>query len=91
MGNDPVQKQPELYSILERMQTEVSKMEDTSDSIFGKLCAIKDTREPSPEMKEGIGTTANDLVSQFYEVIDRMRKINNSLYDSRENLINIVG
>lgn len=88
--NDCVKEsRPEFAELLDALKDQLSLMDENSSIIFEKVNIIKDVREP--EKEELKSEHSGGLLNELWQCIDRMKKYNNTLSQSKKALVRFIG
>ena len=89
MNNNVKDSRPEFVELLDALKDQLSYMDENSSIIFEKVNIIKDVREP--EKEELKPANSSGLISELWQCVDRMKKYNNTLNQSKKALIQFLG
>ncbi len=83
------ESRPEFVELLDALKEQLSYMDENSSVIFEKVNIIKDVREP--EKEELKSANSSGLMNELWQCVDRMKKYNNTLNQSKKALIRFIG
>lgn len=84
------ESRPEFVELLAALNEQLSYMDENSSVIFEKVNIIKDVREPE-EKEELKSANSGGLMNELWQCVDRMKKYNNTLSQSKKALIRFIG
>ena len=88
--NDCVKEsRPEFAELLDELKDQLSLMDENSSIIFEKVNIIKDVREIEEE--ELKPANSSGLMNELWQCVDRMKKYNNTLSQSKKALVRFIG
>lgn len=88
--NDCVKEsRPEFVELLDALKEQLSYMDENSSIIFEKVNIIKDVREPENEELNPVNS--GGLINELWLCVDRMKKYNNTLNQSKKALVRFIG
>lgn len=83
------ESRPDFVELLDALKEQLSYMDENSSVIFEKVNVIRDVREP--EKEELKTTNSGGLMDELWMCVDRMKKYNNTLNQSKKALIRFIG
>lgn len=88
---DVKEGRPEFVELLDAFNEELSYMEEMSSIIFEKLNTFKDVRELEKVEKNPSEPRPDGIINDLWMCINRMKKYNSSLNESKKALIRFIG
>jgi hypothetical protein len=86
---------PVFEIILDELNIEMGKLDESSRNIFDRICKLYDIRQPNPMVKndelKAAAPSPNTKYDEFKLIINRFKYLNNRLLESNEGLRKITG
>jgi len=83
------ESRPEFIELLDALKEQLSYMDENSSIIFEKVNIIKDVREPEKEELKPINS--DGLMNELWQCVNRMKKYNDTLNQSKKALVRFIG
>ena len=83
------ESRPEFVELLDALKEQLSYMDENSSTIFEKVNVIKDVREPEKESQQT--PNSGGLISELWGCVERMKRYNSTLNQSKKALIRFIG
>lgn len=84
-------EQSELDKILQTFQKQITIMEEHSEIIIGRVCLLQDIRESGDSLKELESKQTSGFINEFRICSERMNRIINTLEQTKNGLVVLVG
>lgn len=83
------ESRPEFVELLDALRDQLSYMDENSSIIFEKVNTIKDVRELEKEAEQT--QNAGGLINELWGCVERMKRYNSTLNQSKKALIRFIG
>ena len=84
------ESRPEFAELLNAFKEQLNYMDENSSIIYEKVNTIKDMRSPEKEPRPE-EVQQDGVLGELWGCVARMRKYNNTLHESKKNLVKFIG
>ena len=84
------ESRPEFVELLDALKEQLNYIGENSSVIFEKLNIIKDVREPDEKEEEELKGPGG-LINELWECVNKMKKYNKTLIQSKNALVRFIG